>query len=254
MRCDGIARAVSDVITPFVGKPEAGRVTGMGADGTPTKLIDQLAEDCVREFLTDQPLCGTLVSEEAGRVKLSDMPGILFLDPVDGTYNAVAGIPFFALSMALSLDGGIVAGYVRDLAGGETFTAVKGGGAFIDGKPAGVSGVDRLEQSALSLYGQKFNPSGILSLGTKVRRWRLLGASALELSYTGCGRIDGFIDLRGTLRVTDAAAGILICTEAGGRVSDRDGSALSFPAEVTVGKCLVASNGLMHEKIIEYLR
>ena len=46
-RCDGIARAVSDVITPLVGKPEAGRVTGMGADGTPTKLIDQLAEALV---------------------------------------------------------------------------------------------------------------------------------------------------------------------------------------------------------------
>jgi myo-inositol-1(or 4)-monophosphatase len=227
----------------------------MGADGTPTKQIDQLAEDCVMAFLTDQPICSTLVSEEAGRVELGEgWPGTLFLDPVDGTYNAVAGIPFFALSMALALDEGVVAAFVRDLAGGETFTAVKGGGAFIDGSPVRVSGVDRLELSALSLYGQKFNPGGILSLGQKVRRWRLLGASALELSYTGCGRIDGFIDLRGTLRVTDAAAGILICTEAGGRVSDLDGSPLQFPAEVTRGKCLVASNGRMHEKIIEYLR
>ena len=253
-RCEGMAQAVSDAITPLVGRPEGGRVTGMGADGTPTKLIDKLAEDSIMTCLQDQPLCGTVVSEEAGRVDLGEEPGVLFLDPVDGTYNAVAGIPFFALSMALALDEGIVAGFVRDLAGGETFTAVKGGGAFVDGKTLRVSGIDRLEQSALSLYGQKFNPGGILSLGTKVRRWRLLGASALELSYTGSGRIDGFIDLRGTLRVTDAAAGILICTEAGGRVSDRDGSRLSFPAEVTVGRCLVASNGLMHDKIIEYLR
>lgn len=55
-------------------------------------------------------------------------------------------------------------------------------------------------------------------IGRKIRRWRLLGASALELCYVGCGRIDGFIDVRGgTLRVTDAAAGgMLICEEAGG--------------------------------------
>jgi len=71
---------------------------------------------------------------------------------------------------------------------------------------------------------------------------------------TGCGRIDGFIDLRGTLRVTDAAAGILICTEAGGSVSDLDGDPLVFPDEVTIGRCMVATNGVMHRKVIEYLR
>jgi len=75
----------------------------------------------------------------------------------------------------------------------------------------------------MSIYGRKFDPSRVMHIGQKIRRWRLLGASALELSYIGCGRIDGFIDIRGTLRVTDAAAGMLICTEAGGMVSDLDG-------------------------------
>ena len=59
---------------------------------------------------------------------------------------------------------------------------------------------------------------------------------------------------RGTLRVTDAAAGILICTEAGGSVSDLDGDPLVFPDEVTIGRCMVATNGVMHRKVIEYLR
>jgi len=104
------------------------------------------------------------------------------------------------------------------------------------------------------VYGRKFDPGRAMQLGQKIRRWRLLGASALELCYTGCGRIDGFIDLRGTLRVTDAAAGILICTEAGGRVSDLDGEPLVFPDEVTIGRCMVATNGVMHRKVIEYLR
>ena len=106
----------------------------------------------------------------------------------------------------------------------------------------------------MSVYGRKFNPAPVLLLGQKIRRWRLLGASALELCYVGSGRLDGFIDLRATLRVTDAAAGMLVCEEAGGKVSDLDGKRIRFPDEVTVGKCLVASNGTLHGKVIEYLR
>ena len=112
----------------------------------------------------------------------------------------------------------------------------------------------RWRRAPFRVYGRKFNPGRVLNLGQKIRRWRLLGASALELCYIGCGRIDGFIDLRGTLRVTDAAAGMLVCTEAGGMVSDLEGKPLIFPDEVTIGKCMVATNGVMHRKIIEYLR
>lgn len=252
--CEEMAEAVALAVEPLVGTPEGGRKTGMGADGTPTKLIDRVAEDRILAYLKEHPLCTTLVSEEAGKVGFDGEPGTIFLDPVDGTFNAVTGIPFFALSIALARDGQIVEAFIRDLARGETFTARKGSGAFLDGKKIRVSATNRLDRSALSIYGRKFNPGPVLHLGQKIRRWRLLGASALELAYIGCGRIDGFIDLRGTLRVTDAAAGMLICTEAGGKVSDMDGTPLLFPSEVTVGKCLVASNGLMHEKIIEYLR
>jgi myo-inositol-1(or 4)-monophosphatase len=106
----------------------------------------------------------------------------------------------------------------------------------------------------MSVYGRKFDPTRMMQLGQKIRRWRLLGASALELCYIGCGRVDGFIDLRGTLRVTDAAAGMLICTEAGGKVTDLDGKSIRFPNEVTIGRCLVATNGVLHHKVIEYLR
>jgi myo-inositol-1(or 4)-monophosphatase len=106
----------------------------------------------------------------------------------------------------------------------------------------------------MSVYGRKFDPSRMMQLGQKIRRWRLLGASALELCYIGCGRIDGFVDLRETLRVTDAAAGMLVCTEAGGMVSDLDGTEIRFPNEVTIGRCLVATNGVLHQKVIEYLR
>jgi myo-inositol-1(or 4)-monophosphatase len=252
--CDLIARAVADAIGPLIGTPAAGRTIRMGADGTPTKHIDLVAEECVIELLGRYPLCRTLISEEAGKVTMDGEAGTIFLDPVDGTYNAIAGIPFYALSIAYAERGLVKDAYVRNLAGTETFTASAGKGAFLDKKPIFVSKTSSLDESALSVYGRKFDPGRAMQLGQKIRRWRLLGASALELAYVGCGRIDGFVDLRGTLRVTDAAAGMLICREAGGTVSDLEGRPLRFPDEVTLGRCMVATNGAMHRKVIEYLR
>ncbi|WP_292424055.1 bifunctional fructose-bisphosphatase/inositol-phosphate phosphatase [Methanoregula sp.] len=252
--CNEMAALVRESIRPLVGSPEGGQVIRMGADRTPTEKIDQVAEDCVIKYVQEHDLCALLISEEAGKVPVDGGKGTIFLDPIDGTYNAVAGIPFYALSLAWATDGVVQQAFVQDLATKETFTAVQGKFAHCNGKPIHVSSTSRLDTSAMSVYGRKFDPTRMMQLGHKIRRWRLLGASALELSYIGAGRIDGFVDLRGTLRVTDAAAGMLICTEAGGTVSDLNGDPLDFPEEVTVGRCIIATNGVLHHKVIEYLR
>ena len=252
--CGEMARAVYDDIRDLAGTPEAGKYVRMGADQTPTKYIDQVAEDRVVGYLEEHPLCRVLISEELGKREFPEGEGTIFLDPIDGTFNAVTGIPFYAISIARGKAGIINEAFVCNLANKETFTAVRGSGAFRNGLKLRVSTVSRLDESAMSIYGRKFDPARMMQLGQKIRRWRLLGASAIELCYVGCGRVDAFIDLRGTLRVTDAAAGMLICTEAGGRVSDLDGRDIQFPDEVTIGRCLVATNGVMHHKVIEYLR
>lgn len=252
--CQEIAAAVEEVALPLVNTADGGRVVGIGAARSETKLLDKVAEDAVVDLLREYRLCRTLISEECGRVEIGGSSGTIFLDPIDGTYNALAGIPFYALSIAYAEKGLVQSGFVRDLANGETFTAQRGEGAYLDGKPIAASETRYLEVSAMSIYGRKFDPAVVMDLGRTIRRWRLLGASALELCYVGAGRIDGFIDLRGTLRVTDAAAGILVCTEAGGIVSDRDGDEFLFPDEVRIGQCLVATNGPLHRKVIEYLR
>lgn len=252
--CDDLAGAVRDTVTGMVGTPEAGEFVRMGADGTPTKKIDQVAEDLIVDYFTCHPFCRRLISEELGCAEMGGEKGTIYLDPVDGTHNAVVGIPFYALSIAYAEDGITRAGYVQNLATGETFRAVRGGGAFLDERPIRVSGVSLLEESAMSIYGRKFDPTRMFGIARKIRRLRLLGASALELCYVGCGRLDGFVDLRGTLRVTDAAAGLLICEEAGGTVSDPEGGVLAFPDEVTAGRSLVVTNGVMHNKVVEYLR
>jgi myo-inositol-1(or 4)-monophosphatase len=252
--CEEIARAVEDIVQDMASKPEGRQVVRTGAAGTPTRRIDQMAEDFIVDYITTRSLCRTLVSEECGRLDIGGPRGTIFLDPVDGTHNALAGIPFYALSIAYAEEGMVKQGFVRDLAHHETFTAKRGEGAFLNGGPIRVSRTALLEESAMSVYGRKFNPASVLFLGQKIRRWRLLGASALELCYVASGRLDGFIDLRATLRVTDAAAGMVVCEEAGGKVTDLEGGRIRFPDEVTVGKCLVASNGPLHGKVIEYLR
>jgi myo-inositol-1(or 4)-monophosphatase len=249
-----MAALVRENILPLVGSPDGGQVIRMGADRTPTEKIDQVAEDCVIRYVREHDLCSLIISEEAGKVPIDGGNGTIFLDPIDGTYNAVAGIPFYALSLAWAKDGVVQQAFVQDLATNETFTAIRGKFAHCNKKPIHVSSTSRLDASAMSVYGRKFDPTRMMQLGHKIRRWRLLGASALELCYIGAGRIDGFVDLRGTLRVTDAAAGMLICTEAGGKVTDINGDPLDFPEEVTVGRCIIATNGVLHHKVIEYLR
>ncbi|MFA4876921.1 MAG: bifunctional fructose-bisphosphatase/inositol-phosphate phosphatase [Methanoregula sp.] len=252
--CQDMASEVTESISGLVGSKEGNITVRMGADKTPTKKIDQVAEDCVVRYLREHALCSRLISEEAGTVGMEGDEGTIFLDPVDGTFNALAGIPFFALSLAYARQGIIEKAFVRNLAFEETFTAEIGKGAQCNGKQINTSDIVNLDECAVSVYGRKFNPSGVMQLGQKIRRWRLLGASALELCYVGSGRIDAFIDLRGTLRVTDAAAGMLICTEAGGRVTDLEGKKIQFPDDVSIGRCLIATNGKLHHKVIEYLR
>ncbi|WP_292521244.1 bifunctional fructose-bisphosphatase/inositol-phosphate phosphatase [Methanoculleus sp.] len=252
--CDDLAGGVRDAVAGMVGTPEAGEYVRMGADGTPTKKIDQVAEDIVVDYFTCHPFCRHLISEELGCARMGGEKGTIYLDPVDGTHNAVVGIPFYALSIAYAEEGVVQAGYVQNLATGETFHAIRGQGACLDRHPIHVSRTSLLEESAMSIYGRKFDPTRMFGIARKIRRLRLLGASALELCYVGCGRLDGFVDVRGTLRVTDAAAGMLICEEAGGTVSDPEGNTLIFPDEVSAGRSLVATNSVVHNKVIEYLR
>jgi len=252
--CTTMAASVRDAINPLCGTDEGGKMVGMGADGTPTKLIDKVAEDLIVIYLKEHGLCKTLISEEIGKIGIGGEEGTIFLDPVDGTFNAEKNIPFYALSVAYAEKGQVLKAFVENLATGEVFTAEKGRGAYLNGCPIRVSDVTGLHTSAMSIYGKHFEQDRIFHLMQKIRRFRQFGASALEISYVAAGRIDGFVDLRSTLRVTDAAAGVLICEEAGGLVTDLHGRMIAFADEVTIGTCLIATNGHLHGKVIEYLR
>ena len=252
--CDSVAGRIVKALAPVVGTPYGAEEICIGADNTPTERLDKIAEDIVLEAFRENRVCARILSEEAGMVDIGGDEGIAYLDPVDGSFNASVGIPFYALSVGLSDGERMIAGYVRNLATGETFTAVLGEGAFLDGCPIHPSSKSSFATSAMSVYARPPEMQALLANGYTSRRIRKLGASALELCYVACGRLEAFLDLRGTLRITDAAAAILILEEAGGIVTLPTGGECVFPDDVCAGRCLLGANKDIHGEISRLMR
>ena len=175
------------------------------------------------------------------------------IDPLDGTVNFAHGFPAFCLSMALMEEGKVSAGMVYDPLGDECFSATLAGGARLNGEPVNVSTADRLESSLVATgfpYDRAVSPDNNLkefsAVVTRVQGMRRAGSAALDLAYVACGRLDGFWELK--LNPWDMGAGMLLVTEAGGRVSDRTGR----PTDVYT-QCVVATNGLIHNLLLELL-
>ena len=120
--CDEIATLVEEHTRDLVGRSAGGAYVKMGADGTPTKRIDQVAEDVIVDYLLENDLCDRIISEELGKMEARSGDRTVFLDPIDGSFNAVSGIPFYSVSLAYAEGGSIIEGYVKDLAHHETFS------------------------------------------------------------------------------------------------------------------------------------
>ncbi len=172
------------------------------------------------------------------------------IDPLDGTTNYARAFPIFAVSVAAEIGGELAAGAVHVPMLDELFTAVRGGGATVNGRRIHVSQVADLEGSFLATgfpYDIRDNPDNNLDhfarFSLRALAIRRAGAAAVDLCYLACGRFDGFWELR--LKPWDLAAGMLIIREAGGRVTDLEGNSYRFGAP---GVC--ASNGLIHEAML----
>ena len=255
--CNSAAEAVFLAIEEMVGDPASGRVIHMGADGTPTKIIDQRAEDAVFAVLEGSGIDLTILSEEGGRKEIGKCPSyFLHLDPLDGTFNAIAGIPFYSVSIYISGPTSSF-GYVSDLAHAVQYFAERGRGAWSEaaGRRArlGVSKTPTLRDFSVSAYTLRPNTERIVPLGDVVRRIRTLGSTSAELCLVAAGRLDAFVDLRGGLRLVDVAAGSLIVQEAGGTVTDGWGDEIGFNGNMWQKSEYIASNGIFHRDILDLL-
>ncbi len=192
--------------------------------------------------------------ESGGDAWQSPGPPIWLIDPLDGTNNFAHGFPHVAVSLALVADGEPVVGVIYDPLRDETFAAVAGSGAALNGEPIHVSTVADLSEAFLATgfpYDRRTaTDNNVERMGRFVRRSlgvRRAGAATLDLAYVACGRLDGFWEIR--LAPWDVAAGILLVREAGGRATDFDGT-----PHCLSGAAIVASNGLIHDQMLEVAR
>ena len=215
--------------------------------------VDLASERLIREAISTYYPRHEVLAEEGG-LSESGSEYRWIVDPLDGTTNYAHGYPIFCVSIALECKGEIVLGVVYDPMRDELFTAERGGGAALNNRAIHVSKTAELMQGLLSTgFPYDIKTSKLTNLdhwanfAMNAQALRRDGAAALDLCYVACGRVDGFWELN--LSPWDTAAGALIVTEAGGRVTNFSGGPFSnYKPEV------VASNGLIHDRMLEVLK
>lgn len=209
---------------------------GVGAGGDPIKQIDLVAESAIINTLKEHGISFTLISEESGIEKYGQAPNHNFVtsDPIDGTTNLVRGLPFYAISIAVStkpIINAIHTALVTDLVHGITYTAQKGKGAYRNNQKITPSETESLEEAVIGIdlntYKIKKIAPKLTNLIQRTKHIRHLGANALELCYVADGTTDAFLDIRGKLRTTDMAAAWLIVKEAGAKITTSKGRSLN---------------------------
>lgn len=212
---------------------------------------DLAAERLVIERIRDSFPDHEILSEEAGGSGAGSF--VWIIDPLDGTTNYAHGFPVYACSVALQVDGEMVAGAVYEPNLDELFWANKSGGAYLNGKPIHVSSVNDLNAALLATgfpYDLRERPREVLDIFEKLslvsQGMRRAGAAAVDLCFLACGRIDGFWELG--LKPWDAAAAGLIVEEAGGRLTNLFGGAFDLNVPE-----ILATNGRMHQEMLEVI-
>lgn len=200
-----------------------------------------------------------IVGEEGGGqgAPAASAPYQWFVDPVDGTVNFASKLPYFCTSIALATpDRQPLLGVVYDPTRGEMFTAVSGGGAYLNGQRLQVTQTAELADALLASgfpYDKHTNPDNNLkewsAFLTKTRGERRLGSAALDLCYVAAGRLDGFWEKN--LKPYDALAGMLLVREAGGTVTDYRGN--PNPQHEDRGRYL-GSNSHLHPAMMAVLQ
>ena len=190
-----------------------------------------------------------VVGEEGGGQR-TDSDYCWYVDPLDGTTNFAHGFPVFCVTLGLAYRGEIIAGVVYDPIRDELFTAARGLGAYLNNKPIHVSKTASLSESLLATGFPPFAGNHDLNIEFYLRFTMLshgirrAGSAALDLCCVAAGRFEGFWELK--LNPWDKAAGSLLVTEAGGRVTDLEGRPFNV-----LGDEVFASNGLVHDEMVK---
>ena len=212
--------------------------------------IDLKSEALIRAHLTAALPNIPILGEEEGGDK---NPTQWIVDPLDGTTNFVHGFPAYAVSIALMVDSEVRVGCIVDAVNGDIYAASQGGGATLNQNPIQVSQTNHLD-SALLLTGfpydrhlqAAFYLKFVKAFMIRAQGIRRAGSAALDLAHIASGRADGYWEFG--LSPWDIAAGTLLVSEAGGRVSDMKGN----PLDIYAPRLLV-SNAQIHQDMIHVI-
>jgi len=232
--------------TDFRVEFKQGRHTNLVTD------VDRRSERAIVETLLAAFPDHRILAEESGNHQHGASPYRWVVDPLDGTTNFAHGYPAFCVSIGLEMEGHSVLGVVYDPLRRELFEAEAGRGASLNGERIHVSKVASLDTALLITgfaYDRENRQRNLVHFSRFILEShgiRRTGSAALDLCYVAAGRADGFWELK--LAPWDVAAGSLIVTEAGGRITDFAGR--PFKAD---GAETLATNGLIHPEMVEVL-
>jgi myo-inositol-1(or 4)-monophosphatase len=195
--------------------------------------------------------------EEGGMREGPDKTHRFIIDPIDGTTNFLHGVPIFAISIALEREGQLVSAVIYNPISDEMYVAEKGHGAYLNDKRLRVAARKNLNESLIAT-GIPFMGKGdqalhdlslaevraVIARTTGIRR---CGAASLDLAYVAAGRFDGYWER--VLNPWDIAAGVLLVREAGGIVTDLNGT-----QDVLVTKDVLAANESLHPQLLKILQ
>ena len=238
----------------LAGTTVGSRQMGRGAGGDISRRIDLIAEKTVIDLIRKRGIEATIIGEECGRIE--GKQGYVIIDAIDGTTNAICGIPFFCCSIAYATDfclSAVVDAAIIDLARGDLYYASKNEGAFLNGKRIFVKR-ESTSDSTIGINMSGIKPAVVERLApiiAEATHIRQFGANALEMCFVARGFLDAYIDLRGKIRPTDVAAGYLIAKEAGATMYSDDGSILESNLDVkTRFSYAAAANDKIREQLV----
>lgn len=237
--------------------PFTASAIGVGAAGDKTFPIDKRAEEIVIAGLDESGEALTVISEEAGVKNIRGGGKKALVDPIDGSKNAISGIPFYCTSIAIAggnTIGDVELAYVVNLVSGDEFWAEKGKGAFLNDKRICTQQDDIFYLVAYEAQSPPKDIPEIMPLLSRSRKTRCLGATALDLSYLALGAVSIFVT-PSLSRSFDFAGGWLLAREAGGIFTDMKGNSIET-LEVTLKKSsslLASGNKRLHEKALKLL-
>ncbi|HXX80202.1 MAG TPA: inositol monophosphatase family protein [Thermodesulfovibrionales bacterium] len=238
-------------------KPFSQKALGVGAAGDKTFPIDKIAEDIIISELESSRLSLSIISEEYGRKELHGGGRKVLIDPIDGSKNALAGIPFYCTSLAVAEGdtiGSISIAYVVNLINGDEFLAEKGKGAFLNNEKISTQQDDEFYLVAYEAQVPGRDIPRIIPLLSKAYKTRCLGAIALDLAYLSQGAVSVVVN-PSLSRSFDFAGGWLLAKEAGAVFTDTKGDSLDG---VDLGleksaSLLASGNQRLHDKALALL-